>query len=150
LKPVRGQRRNYFRRPAAQAVKTLLADAQLPAADITDAHLEHFFGCGTDGELQGVVGLELYLPVALLRSLAVAAHAQGRGVGSALLAQAERHAHGRGVREIYLLTTTAARFFERAGYERIAREEAPPAIAQTAEFSSLCPVSSVLLRKQLG
>jgi amino-acid N-acetyltransferase len=141
---------NYFRQPAARAVKKLLADAQLPVADITDAHLEHFFGCGTDGELEGVVGLELYAPVALLRSLAVAAHAQGCGVGSAHLAQAERHAHGRGVREIYLLTTTAARFFEGAGYECIAREDAPRAITQTAEFSSLCPAGSVLLRKRLG
>jgi len=147
---IRGQGRNYFPRPATSAVKALLTQAQLPTSDLSDAHLEHFIGCGSGDGLDGVVGLELYPPYALLRSLAVAASERGNGIGSALLADAERYARSRGVAEIYLLTNTAERFFARAGYERIARESAPRAIRETQEFTVLCPASSALMRKRLA
>ena len=136
-------------RPAASAVKQLLAEAQLPTSDLTEAHLENFLSCGDNGTLDGVVGLELYQPVALLRSLAVASRSRRRGVGSTLLAEAERYARLREVKEIYLLTTTAERFFARSGYERILRDAAPQAIRETQEFSSLCPASSAVMRKRL-
>ena len=131
-------------------VKTLLAQANLPSSDITEAQLEHFIGCGNAETLDGVVGLEIYPPRALLRSLAVAAPQRGNGVGSALLAEAERHARACGVVEIYLLTNTAERFFERKGYQRLAREAAPAAIRETQEFSALCPASAALMRKRLA
>jgi amino-acid N-acetyltransferase len=140
---------NIAAHPPATAVRRLLEEAALPAADLTDAHLEHFYGSGADGTLEGVVGLELYPPVALLRSLAVAPHARRRGIATALIAQAERQAREHGAREMYLLTTTAEHFFARAGYERIARDAAPEAIRATQEFAALCPVSAALMRKRL-
>ena len=127
------------------SVKRLLTEANLPTSDLTDAHLLHFFASGEDG----VVGLELYPPVALLRSLAVAASARGRGIGSALLADAEHYAREHRIQQIYLLTSTAERFFARAGYERVERAAVPQAIQETQEFSTLCPASSALMRKQL-
>lgn len=123
--------------------------AQLPTSDLSDAHLEHFIGCGSGDRVDGVVGLELYPPYALLRSLAVAASERGDGVGSALVADAERHARSRGITEIYLLTNTAERFFKRKGYERVPREVAPPAIRETQEFAALCPASAAFMRKRL-
>jgi amino-acid N-acetyltransferase len=65
------------------------------------------------------------------------------------VSQAELHAKSQGAREIYLLTTTAERFFERLGYTRVPREAAPLAIQQTQEFSALCPSSSAFMVKQL-
>ena len=127
------------------SVKRLLTEANLPTSDLTEAHLQHFFASGEDG----VVGLELYPPVALLRSLAVRARARGRGIGSALLSDAERYAREHQVKQLYLLTTTAEEFFARAGYQRVARDAAPQAIQQTQEFSTLCAASSALMRKQL-
>jgi mannose-6-phosphate isomerase-like protein (cupin superfamily) len=53
----------------------------------------------------------------------------------------------RGVRDVYLLTTTAARFFERAGFATIPRDQAPLAICQTTEFRSLCPASATFMGK---
>ena len=127
------------------SVKRLLTEANLPTSDLTEAHLQHFFASGEDG----VVGLEIYPPVALLRSLAVAASARGRGIGSALLADAERYAREQRIQQIYLLTSTAEQFFARAGYERVERAAVPQAIQETQEFSTLCPASSALMRKQL-
>ena len=87
--------------------------------------------------------------MALLRSLAVAPDWQGRGLGAALLAHAERTARQRGITTLYLLTTTAEAFFARHGYVRLPREAAPPVLHQTAEFAALCPASAVCLTKPL-
>jgi amino-acid N-acetyltransferase len=135
---------------ALAAVSRLLNEAALPTADLSPGKLEHFLARGQADAPEGVVGLELYPPVALLRSLAVAVGTRGKGVGSALLADAERYAREHGAEQIYLLTTTAEQFFARAGYERIERDAAPQAIRETQEFSTLCPASSALMRKRLS
>jgi amino-acid N-acetyltransferase len=145
--PIQG--RNYFR-PRLAAVQALLGESQLPALDLTEAHLEHFIGCGSAGALEGVVGVELYPPVALLRSLAVVPSKRHTGLGGALLVEAERYAQSNGVSEIYLLTNTAERFFQRKGYDYVPRELAPPAIRGTQEFADLCPASSAFMRKRLA
>jgi len=146
---IRGQGRNYFR-PPLTSVQTLLREAQLPASDLTAAHLEHFIACGSDKALDGVVGLEVYPPHALLRSLAVASAKRGNGLGQALLAEAERYAQERGAREIYLLTTSAESFFRLAHYARVERDHVPQAIRGTTQFASLCPASAALMRKTLA
>ncbi|MFN2646213.1 MAG: arsenic resistance N-acetyltransferase ArsN2 [Burkholderiales bacterium] len=146
---IRGQALNFFR-PSLGAVHALLREAELPTADLTSAHLEHFIGCGVGESLAGVVGVELYPPLALLRSLAVAGAERSQGLGARLVGEAERHAREHGASEIYLLTTSAERFFSRAGYERIDREAAPSAIRATREFASLCPASAALMRKPLA
>lgn len=111
--------------------------------------MDNFFGCGAAEAPQGVVGVELHGADALLRSLAVAPAARGRGCGGALVKRAERHASEQGARRIYLLTTTAADFFAQLGYKRMDRDEAPESIRATSEFSTLCPVSSVLMLKEM-
>jgi amino-acid N-acetyltransferase len=67
----------------------------------------------------------------------------------ALVAQAERFAHSQGVSRVYLLTTTAEKFFDRLGYRKTDRESAPAPIRQTKEFSGLCPSSSAFMVKAL-
>ena len=138
-----------YARPDETAVRVLLTAAGLPVADLTAAHLDDFWGCRDGADLAGVVGLEVYGTVALLRSLAVAPVWQGRGLGAALLTHAEQAARQQGIEALYLLTTTAEAFFARRGYARIPREAAPPILRQTAEFAALCPASAVCLMKAL-
>ena len=140
---------DIFAKPNEAAVKKLLSESGLPIEDITAQHLHHFFGCGSGLELEGVIGLELFGEVALLRSLAVASPRRGTGVGSGLVAHAERHARDQGVQSLYLLTTTAEKFFLRRGYARIPREDSPAAIKTTTEFSGICPTSSAFMVKYL-
>jgi amino-acid N-acetyltransferase len=140
---------NIFRNPSELAVKRLLAESDLPSSDLTADHLEHFFGCGPKERLNGVVGLEIYGKVALLRSLAVTQDRRGSGFGKALVAEAESYAQSRGVTEIYLLTSTAEHFFQRLGYKHASREAAPEAIRRTREFAELCPSSSAFMMKAL-
>jgi amino-acid N-acetyltransferase len=140
---------HIFANPDLSAVKQLLSESSLPIEDITAQHLQHFFGCGSSLGLEGLVGLELFGEVALLRSLAVASSRRGTGVGSGLVAHAEHHARNQGVQSLYLLTTTAEQFFLRRGYARIPRDEAPTAIRNTREFSGICPASSAFMVKYL-
>lgn len=138
-----------FVNPNEFAVKQLLSESGLPIADITAQHLLHFFGCGSDAKLEGVVGLELCGETALLRSLAVAPERRGSGLGSRLVAYAERHARDQGIKSLYLLTMTAEAFFLRRGYARLPREKAPKAIRNTKEFGGICPLSSAFMAKHL-
>jgi amino-acid N-acetyltransferase len=96
-----------------------------------------------------VVGLELYSNSGLLRSLAVATPARGRGLGKRLVAHAERYAQEHGVKELYLLTTTAEAFFSRLGYRRVERDAVPDAIKATREYSGICPASSAVMAREL-
>jgi amino-acid N-acetyltransferase len=136
-------------RPPRSTAVALLQAQGLPVSDITDEHLEHFFFVGSDGSPTGLVGLELYGTDALLRSLVVGENARSQGLGSALVEHAEQHAASRSVRSIYLLTTTAGVYFQRLGYERINRSQAPPSIERTREFASLCPASSAFMVKSI-
>jgi amino-acid N-acetyltransferase len=135
--------------PDRSAVINLLFASDLPTADLAAPHMPHFFGCVSGGELKGVVGLELYGEVALLRSLAVAKEIRGSGLGGRLVECAERHARDQGVKSLYLLTTTAEAFFLRHGYTRLSREEAPEAIKNTKEFNGICPLSAAFMVKHL-
>jgi len=129
-------------------IRSLLAALELPSQDV-GGPAQAFLVAREGGSLAGCVGLERCGDDALLRSLAVAPRLQGVGLGRALHAQAVESARAQGVRALYLLTTTAAPFFERAGFERVERTAAPPAVAASPEFSALCPASAVCMRLAL-
>jgi amino-acid N-acetyltransferase len=137
------------RSPPLETVVALLTNARLPASDITLEQLEHFHYAGAKDAPTGIVGLEIYGPVALLRSLAVVENARSTGLGRALAEHAERYAQAHGVTQLYLLTTTAESFFANRGYLRIDRDKAPKSIQATREFSGICPASSTFMVKRL-
>jgi amino-acid N-acetyltransferase len=140
---------NISRRPERTAVVALLKSANLPTADLTEEHLEHFFFVGSLSVPIGLVGLEVLGKHALLRSLVVAPDHQASGTGTALVDHAEGHARAQGVEAVFLLTTTAEHFFARRGYRRVERSVAPESICSTREFSDMCPKTSAFMVKYL-
>jgi len=136
-------------RPELQTAIRLLQEARLPTEDLTAAHVEHFYFAGSLAQPTGLVGLEIYGDVALLRSLVVAPARRGLGDGQRLLEHAEKQARSEGVVAIYLLTTTAESFFGNRGYARTARDTAPALIRATREFAGICPASSAFMVKTL-
>jgi N-acetylglutamate synthase-like GNAT family acetyltransferase len=62
----------------------------------------------------------------------------------------EEHARSEGVRELYLLTTTAEGFFAGLGYRSIPREQAEAVLAGTTQFSELCPASARCMVKTIA
>ncbi len=130
-------------------VESLLSAAGLPVSDVHDADKITFFGLHDNGKLIAVIGVEQYTTVALLRSLAVNRSARQSGCGSRLVSELEVWCAERGVEEIYLLTTDASDYFTRAGYSEVCRDLAPRSIADTSQFSSLCPTTATVMVKAL-
>ena len=133
-------------------IARLLTESELPLDGLL-GHENFLVLCqdGSQGSSQGskMIGcaaLERYGRCALLRSVALEAHARGQGLGRRLVREALQHARRDGLAEIILLTTTAALFFERLGFRRIPREEVPEPVRASAEFRGACPDTAAVLR----
>ncbi|HEY8175612.1 MAG TPA: arsenic resistance N-acetyltransferase ArsN2 [Gemmatimonadaceae bacterium] len=129
-------------------VERLLEASDLPLAGVRDA-LGDFVVAEADGELVGVAGLEICCDDALLRSVAVHPDWRSKGVGRALVTRAISDAEARGIQALYLLTTTAERYFPSFGFQKITREEVPQAVRETDEFTKACPASAAVMSRQL-
>lgn len=126
-----------------------LEAAGLPTDDLTDAHMQRFLVMTGAGEPLGMVGLECFGEIGLLRSLVVEPTARSDGVGRELVAALEQDALREGVTELWLLTIDADEWFAKLGYATSPRDAAPGEIRNTPEFSGLCPGDAVLMRKTL-
>lgn len=129
------------------AVCALLAQHQLPTQGVSAG--PGFFVARQEGRVIGSIGVEQYGEVGLLRSLAVETAQQKTGVASALVQRAVEHGTHAGLSALYLLTTTAPGFFERHGFARCPRAEAPPGLRDSWELRTGCPDSAVFMRRLL-
>ena len=129
-------------------IRALLERLHLPLAGV-DEHLPTMLVAREGEQIVGTAALELYADGALLRSVAVEPHLQGRQLGHQLTDAALQLASNRGVTIVFLLTTTAERFFPKFGFEPIGREQVPPSVRESVEFQSACPASAIVMRKQL-
>jgi amino-acid N-acetyltransferase len=127
-------------------VVRLLEAAELPTAGL-EPSLPDFLVAEESGRVVGVVGLEVYGDCALLRSAVVDAGRRGSGLGIDLVESLLRRATLRGVREIYLLTTTAEHFFPRFGFVTIPPGDVASAVQASEEFRGACPASAIAMRK---
>ncbi|PSO66112.1 MAG: N-acetylglutamate synthase [Cyanobacteria bacterium SW_12_48_29] len=108
-----------------------------------------FFLGSADSKVVEIGGLEIYEKWGLLRSLVIETAFRGKGYGQAFTRDLIEYAKLKGVREIYLLTTTAVTFFTKIGFEIVERSTVPLMIKSTSQFTSLCPASAVCLRKAM-
>lgn len=127
------------------AIKALLAANNLPIAGVDD-HWKTFL-VARDGEtVVGCGGAEAYQFAALIRSVAVAPEYRSSGVGRRLVRQLLDRLASRGLREFYLLTTTAEAYFKKRGFKVIDRDEVHPQLLSSREFQDACPASAVCMR----
>ncbi|HKR10355.1 MAG TPA: arsenic resistance N-acetyltransferase ArsN2 [Gemmatimonadaceae bacterium] len=131
------------------AVEQLLSSSNLPL-DGVRAHFADFIVAEDTDGIEGVVGLERYDSVALLRSAVVAPDHRGSGIGRRLVEQALERAEEDGVDELYLLTTTAEKYFPRFGFETTTRATVPDELKASAEFRGACPDTAVVMKRRLG
>jgi len=129
-------------------IRALLERLHLPLAGV-DEHLPTMLVARDGEQIVGTAGLELYAEGALLRSVAVDPSRQGERLGHRLTDAALQLATRHGANSVFLLTTTAERFFPRFGFERIDRAHVPPSVRASVEFQSACPASAIVMRKQL-
>ena len=119
----------------------LLAAAGLPLAGWDAAQVVRW-GVREGGALLGVIALERHGTHGLLRSLAVAPTARGRGLAHALVAHALREAAGIGLRDVAGLTTTIPDLLPRWGFREVTRDALPAPLAASPELQGACPASA--------
>lgn len=131
------------------AIRTLLTLHKLPL-DGLFADGSQYFVARDSTMFVGVAGLEYYPPDALLRSVAIAPEYRTQGIGSQLVDFTISTAKEDGLKNIILLTTTAARFFERKGFQGIERTDVHnPAILKSPEFAFACCESAITMKLEL-
>lgn len=128
-------------------IRWLLEYEYLPSEDVTEQLLSHFLVSRDEKGVIGAVAIEPFGNLVLLRSLVIADEYRGEGLGGRLVHAAEILAERRGSKAIYLLTTTAEKFFAARGYRTLPRTEAPMQIQGSSQFSRLCPSTAVLMVK---
>ncbi len=126
------------------AIEQLLVSSELPLAGVAES-LPAFVVAEADGAIVGIAGLEVCQDNALLRSVAVTPEWRSRGLGRALVSRVIANADARGLRALYLLTTTAETYFPSFGFQQVARDEVPPDVRRTEEFQKTCPETAVVM-----
>jgi amino-acid N-acetyltransferase len=129
-------------------ILALLKASALPVAGI-ERHVETALVARDAQQLLGCAAVEVYGQAGLLRSVAVEVEHRGEGWGERLTKAALELARKRGVRNIYLLTTTASHFFPRFGFTAITRAELDPVLSQSEELRGACPTSALAMRASL-
>jgi N-acetylglutamate synthase-like GNAT family acetyltransferase len=132
-----------------QDVKTLLSACDLPVDGLEQQFAGSYCVAQHHEEMVGVGGVEVYNPYGLLRSVAVCPAWQRKSVGEAVIKDRLAWAKSRGLSAVFLLTTTAAEYFERFGFRPIDRDAVPSEIRKSSEFSSVCPESATVMVKSL-
>ena len=97
------------------------------------------------GKIAGSAGLERYGSHGLLRSVAVDPELRKRHIGSRLVSDRLNAARLAGLQAVYVLTTTAAAYFQRLGFVCVDRALAPPALRASVEFAHACPSEATCL-----
>lgn len=130
------------------AIEALLTANALPLAGARE-HLRTYWIAVDQAECVGVAGIEVYGPVALLRSVAVQGARRTTGIGSALVDAVMADAARVGIETLYLLTTTAADYFAAREFSVIERSEVPDGLRSSAEFRGACPDAAICMRRRV-
>ncbi|MBS1577963.1 MAG: GNAT family N-acetyltransferase [Bacteroidetes bacterium] len=131
------------------SIVALLKTEKLPVEDLPPSLNNFFMAIEKNKRVVGIIGLEQYGNFGLLRSMAVDRNFRNKGIAGKLIALLEAKAKASGLHSIYLLTETAGQYFEKKNYKRIERDSVPEAIKVSSEFSTVCPVSAIVMKKSI-
>lgn len=129
-----------------EAVLALLRESALPESGVREGFAS-FMVATRNERVVGACGLEGYGAGGLLRSVVVAPEERKHGIAQKLTTRALLRARERGMKHVYLLTTTARAYFAALGFEIALREEAPEGIRGSWEFSNGCPGTATFMRR---
>ena len=128
-----------------EPIKALLKLNDLPLEGV-DEHWRTFVVAWDGDRLVGCGGAEAHQVAALIRSIAVDPEYRSQGVGRRIVRNLLDRLASRGLREFYLLTTTAEEYFRKRGFKRIDRDEVHPQLLSSQEFRGACPETAVCMR----
>lgn len=125
--------------------KNLLAENKLPNEDIGSEN-QIFWGSWEDNLLVGGIGVEIYGQVAILRSMVVDETYRNQQIAGTLYTELLEYCIGKGILQLFLLTSTAKVYFERKGWSVFTRDNVPDEIKSSDEFTHLCPSTATCMQ----
>lgn len=131
-------------------IRELLSHCGLHNTDISERKLVNFIAARWGEDIVGAIGLEIASDDGLVRSLAISDKFRGQGVARDLSTALEGYARSKGIKTLYLITTTAENFFAGRGYESIPRESAPDSVKNLDEFRRFNAKTAVCMYKKIG
>jgi amino-acid N-acetyltransferase len=131
-----------------EQVISLLDAAGLPALP-GDLPLSNVLVALRGSTVIGVVALEVNGLRGLVRSVVVEPRHTRRGVGTSLLQSLFARSQELSLRELYLITQGAEKFFSSAGFVAVPRDDVPGEIRSTCEYREQCPEDATVMRLRL-
>ena len=128
----------------------LLKSSELVPEGLEKDNLYLFCEREESGAIVGVVAVETYGNVCLLRSLAVQENKQNRGIARSLLKEAFEYARSVKSYEMYLLTETIVDMMYRYGFRNVHRDKVPNEFLESPFFNGLCSCSCQLMYKNIN
>ena len=134
----------------SKIIRELLEDNGLPTDDYED-HIESFIVVEGGGKVIGIGGLEKCgAATGLVRSIVVVPGHRGKGLANEIYMMIEDKARNLGIKALYLLTESATEYFMKLGFEVVKRIEVPESVKETRQFRDLCPVSAVVMFRDIS
>jgi amino-acid N-acetyltransferase len=131
-----------------ESIFSLLQSLDLPTEGIED-HLNDFHVIKDNKDVIGTGGIEIYDEAGLIRSIAVNPKYQKKGLGRRIIEHLLKYAKEKSVNELFLLTDTVPKLYEKFGFDYIKREDVNSKIEQSEEFKGTCPYTADLMVKVL-
>ncbi|MEL7001527.1 MAG: arsenic resistance N-acetyltransferase ArsN2 [Bacteroidota bacterium] len=130
-------------------VVDLLSKANLPTNDV-DLDVQRFIKIESNGKNIAIGALEIAGNSALLRSVVVPQNLQRKGAGIAVTKALINEAKKLKLDNLFLLTETAEKFFDKIGFMTIDRKEVPEEILSLEEFTNICPSTAACMTLKLN
>ncbi|MEO5583228.1 MAG: GNAT family N-acetyltransferase, partial [Saprospiraceae bacterium] len=106
-------------------IRKLLVAHSLPTTDLIASPIDFLVALDSDENIRGCIGMEVYGEDGFVRSFAVDESIQNKGLGAALLERLTERSRSKGIRNLHLLTTTAETYFQKKGFIKTDRQDAP-------------------------
>jgi len=122
----------------------MLEVCDFPFSDVQDKDIE-FWIIRENGILIATGALQHAGDSAIFRSFSVNPEFRNKGFGERIYESILKSASVRGISTLYLLTTTAERYFLKRGWTRLDRNSTPKAVLESSEFKTICPSTAVCM-----
>ncbi len=130
-------------------IRSLLSSCELPSLYV-HKHLKSFLVAKAAEEVVGVIGVEAYGRLGLLRSLCVNEDFRGWGIAKRLNMEMLAWAKSLKIDTLYMFTLSAEKFASKLGFRKVDRRRIPRTIRSTWQFQLLKPYPFVCMKKKLS
>jgi amino-acid N-acetyltransferase len=138
-----------FANPADKIqIRRLLSMCGLPTLYI-HRHLKSFVMAKAGKKIAGVIGVQVYGRVGLLRSLCVDPVYRNQGIAKMLNERILAYAHRRKIDKLYMFTWDAEKFASKLGFHKINKKRIPKSIRSTWQFRYFSPYRVVCMTKEI-